>query len=126
MSTSDRQPSSVPVRVVPPGVSRAEYRRFLKALRKKQKQARCRGVLAMTPLLLGPERIPGCWSIPSLALGTRVRISGTLGESRTIISARMGRHGWWYEFKSDCGNTVEGYFDYGADRVLALPVEAGA
>lgn len=37
------QPKPAPIRVVPDGVSRTEYRRFLKALRKKQKQARCRG-----------------------------------------------------------------------------------
>jgi hypothetical protein len=38
-----RWPGPEPVRVVPPGVTRVEYRRFLKALRKRQKQARCRG-----------------------------------------------------------------------------------
>lgn len=36
-------PQINPMRVIHDGVTRAEYRRFLKALRKKQKQARCRG-----------------------------------------------------------------------------------
>lgn len=44
MSTSDPQPSSTPVRVITPGLTRREFREFKKRIAKLAKQARCHGV----------------------------------------------------------------------------------
>lgn len=44
MSTSDPQPSTTPTRVVPQGMTRAEFRDFKRRYKKLAKQARCRGV----------------------------------------------------------------------------------